>query len=242
MNDNKFKTSIFSVSTYLLIYYVLGVIIQLIIKRLTNDAIAFQAISNIVIYVILFASLIFINKKDLVIQFKTLKKDNKPISKILICLALVYFSSYIIELISQIISHYANFSHFIFDGKLYLDTTSDNQNSIITLLKSNYGVLMFVSASILGPICEELTYRKGIMGLFKKEETGVIISSILFSLVHIISSFGSYNFISLLLMFVSYFVSGFAFGIIYYKTKNIWYSTIAHTLYNTIAMLLILFL
>ena len=243
MKEKRTLESIYSILGYIGIYYIFGIIIQLLFSKLfKGNLVGYQAVTNFTIYLVMTVVLVLINKQDLTDSFKRLKKDKNPISKIFIALFCVYFSSYVISVLSEIISHYANFTHFIFDGKYYIDTTSDNQNSIVIMVKSEYGILMFISAALLGPICEELMYRKGLMGIIKKEEISVIISSVLFSLVHIISSFGSYNLISLILMFLSYFISGLAFALIYYKTKNIWYSTFAHMIYNTIAMLSILVL
>ena len=72
---------------------------------------------------------------------------------------------------------------------------------------------------------------------------GLLLSSICFGLIHITSSFGYYNGLSLLLMTIPYVISGVAFGYIYIKNDcNIVVPTIVHMLSNIISMLGIIFL
>ena len=102
---------------------------------------------------------------------------------------------------------------------------------------------MFLSAGILGPICEELVFRRAFFNICKTKEMGLLLSSLCFGLIHITSSIGEYDLVSMILMTIPYVVSGVAFGIIYIKNDcDIVVPTIIHMLSNIVSMLGILFL
>ena len=102
---------------------------------------------------------------------------------------------------------------------------------------------MFLSAGILGPICEEVVFRKAFFNICKTKEMGILLSSLCFGLIHITSSIGQYNPLSLIIMTIPYVTSGIAFGIIYIKNDcNIVVPTIVHMISNIISMLGIIFL
>lgn len=62
---------------------------------------------------------------------------------------------------------------------------NSNQSSLNTMTGS-YPVLVLLMASIMAPIVEEITYRAGLLDLFGKKNRwlGIIVSSILFGLIH----------------------------------------------------------
>lgn len=220
-NNNR---PLFNIGIYIGVYYILGILIQLLLSTIIQDNNLYMALTNFIIYLLLAIGLIFINQTKLVDDYQTLKKDRMAILNVFVSFIIVYLASYISEFLVSLIE----------------EVTSDNQMQITALLKSNYGLLMFLSAGIFGPLCEELVFRAGIMDIFKKREIGIVVSSFIFALVHIVSSIGQYSFTSIIIMFIPYLASGLAFGFIYYKSKSIWYSIIAHSLYNILAMVLIL--
>jgi len=121
---------------------------------------------------------------------------------------------------------------------------SANQSTINYLTSTPWGfVLMIISACLIAPILEELVFRKAIFSLFKKSIIPLIISSILFGLVHIsdelLSLPGSWY--SLLINGISYIGIGFGFGYVYMKNnKNIFLNILVHATYNLVALLLTL--
>ncbi|MBB6444415.1 CPBP family intramembrane glutamic endopeptidase [Bacillus benzoevorans] len=110
-------------------------------------------------------------------------------------------------------------------------SSSDNQETINELGLS-FPILIFVATVLIAPVVEEFFYRKLIMGhIFKHyAKTGLVISSILFGLSHftiesLTANFNPFN-------ILSYVVMGFFFGLVYYITKRIEASIMAHLMNN----------
>mgnify|MGYP003307871285 CR=1 FL=1 len=126
-------------------------------------------------------------------------------------------------------------------GNSEITSTADNQNIIEEILQGKGFIFMFLSAGILGPLCEELVFRKAFFSVCKTKEMGILLSSLCFGLIHITSSIGQYDWLSMILMTIPYVASGVAFGIIYIKNDcNIVVPTIVHMLSNIISMVGIL--
>ncbi|MCM3478327.1 type II CAAX endopeptidase family protein [Caldifermentibacillus hisashii] len=106
---------------------------------------------------------------------------------------------------------------------LGVDIGSENTENILNLI--NVAPIMIFVTSIIGPILEEIIFRKIIFGsLYKKTNffLAALISSILFSAAHM-------EFEHLLL----YCAIGFTFSYLYVKTDRIIIPILAHTLMNT---------
>ena len=65
--------------------------------------------------------------------------------------------------------------------------TSTNQSAINSILDSNGAFLMIISAVVIGPLVEEIIFRKVIFGLIPNDILAIIVSSTLFGLVHVTS-------------------------------------------------------
>ena len=96
--------------------------------------------------------------------------------------------------------------------------------------------VMLIIVSVLAPISEELFFRgfmfSGLIKLFRGEKKAIIasiISSTVFAVSHV--DVGAY--------FVT-FVLGMSFTFLYWRTKTIWVPIFAHSLHNTIALLLVI--
>lgn len=115
-----------------------------------------------------------------------------------------------------------------------------NQNAVEDLI-TNYPVLMFICTVIIGPMCEELTYRVGLYGLIKeKNETlAFIISGFVFAFVHV--SFTDTTVIAELVAFPTYLVIGYLFTYAY-KKHGLPCSYVAHALLNLLSFVAVLFL
>ncbi|WP_419882751.1 lysostaphin resistance A-like protein [Peribacillus sp. B-H-3] len=108
---------------------------------------------------------------------------------------------------------------------------SKNTQDILTLIKQVPWVI-FVS-SVIGPILEEIIFRKIIFGSLHKRYNfflSALISSFIFGLAHM-------EFVHILL----YTAMGFSFAFLYNKTKRIWVSMFAHVAMNTLVVILQLF-
>jgi uncharacterized protein len=87
---------------------------------------------------------------------------------------------------------------------------------------------------------EEIVFRaflQGRLSLFIKPRLAIILSSIVFAIVH----FTSGVMVVVVMDLLSVFVDSLLFGIIFERSKNVLASTIAHFLGNSFGMLLLLF-
>lgn len=95
-------------------------------------------------------------------------------------------------------------------------------------------IIVILITSLTTAISEELFFRGFLMGYIENKANiywGVIISSIIFSVVHLMN--GTYNFRDLILIVMSLFIAGVCYGLltIYYKT--IWAAVVIHFLFDT---------
>ena len=114
-------------------------------------------------------------------------------------------------------------------------STTENQEKISTMYSASW-ILSSIIVCIAAPIIEEFVFRYIIMGYFQRKGKyiGIIVSSILFGIVHL-------DEISIL-AFIPYFVAGLYLGFVYYKVKSITTNCAIHSFYNLVNMLIALFL
>jgi membrane protease YdiL (CAAX protease family) len=189
-----------------------------------------MSLINFLIYLLLTPIVIYLLKVDIIDDFKEFKVDKvQAINQVII--------AYFFLIVGNVLSNYL--STFL-GGLLGIEpSTSVNQEVIESALKSNGIVLMILSAVILGPIAEELIFRKAIFGLIKKNSVALIVSSLVFGLIHLLNE---ETFSNLLVNGVSYFIMGLIFGYIYIRNKrNIMVPIIVHIVSNLISVLFILF-
>lgn len=99
------------------------------------------------------------------------------------------------------------------------------------------GKLMFIL--LILALGEEITFRGLVQGRLNwliKPVYSILLSSIIFTLMHISNG----NFIVVLIDLITVFIDSMIFGIIFYKTKNIYISWIAHAAANIVAVLLMM--
>jgi membrane protease YdiL (CAAX protease family) len=245
----KRKNSLLSIIAYLVICNIVVIFVASIVKVVCNsfnisllDQNNYNTASsaiNLIVYLIAFGVLGYINYKEAFSDFKTFKEDKSGIGmKILGGYGIFYAINIFCSLMITNIESLANNGYAMFGIYDFITTTADNQSSIEAILKSNGMWMMFISAGFIGPICEELVFRKAFFNLFESKEMGLLVSSLCFALIHITSSFGQFNTISLILMTMPYIFSGFALGYLYIKNDcNIMVPTIVHILSNLISMI-----
>lgn len=117
----------------------------------------------------------------------------------------------------------------------HFSTVSANQQFIDHFLnkQSTKWIMIFIG-TVVAPVIEEGAFRTGIMGNTKHPIIFSIISTILFTLMHMTSSKGSLLF--LISNIAQYSIISLFLCMIYYRTKDWKANTITHVLWNLVAM------
>ena len=189
------------------------------------------ALLNFAIYILLLPGILYLLKMDIEYDFKE-SKEQKGQFFVAIIIGYLYI------MLGNIASGYlSSFLSSIF-GLAPGETV--NQEVIVSALRSDGMILMMISAVILGPIVEELIFRKAIFGLIKSDKTALFVSAFVFGLIHLV---GEASIAEALVNGISYFVMGFVFGYIYIKNnRNIMVPIAVHILSNLISIVVILFI
>ena len=177
-------------------------------------------------YNILVAAIfLFAYKNDIKKEWIDFKKNYKKYFKEnikywLFALAIMYASNFIIAIIK-----------YQTTGNI---STAENEEVIRqTLIQAPF--YTFIAAAFLAPVIEEMTFRNSLRKVFRSDVLFVIISSLIFGGLHVLTE----NVTALdLLYLIPYCAPGFAFAIILVKTKNIFSTMSLHLLHNTILMTL----
>ena len=107
--------------------------------------------------------------------------------------------------------------------KLGIEAGSENTSSLVEIAK--LAPVMIIVISIIGPILEEFVFRRVIFGSFFQVWgfwLSAIVSAIVFAAIH-------FDFTHILL----YTICGLIFAFLYYKTKRLLTSIVAHVLLNS---------
>lgn len=214
---------------YIVVFFILG---ELFIKIFEdkvvdeNKAILFTVINNIMIYTILIISCVVLLKKEIITDFKKLEKHN-AVKIFLTCLAgvgLVYLGNLVGSAITAILGG---------------EGSSTNQETLEVIMLSKYGPIMILMIVIVGPVVEELIFRKSMHDLFRYFKLPswavLLISSVLFGLIHVISA---KDFVQVF----PYICMGLTLGWLEIKTKNIFPSIFVHIFNNGVATAMIFFM
>ena len=163
-----------------------------------------------------FIILIILYYKDLIKDFKKLKKDFYKNMDITIKW---WFIGIIVMVISNLII-----------GIFISNATAGNEESVQSLLKTSSPIAL-ITFGLIGPVVEELVFRKAFKDIFKNKYTFILTSGLIFGSLHVVLSLTS---LWDLFYLIPYCSLGIAFSIIYQKTNNIYYSMIMHILHNTV--------
>lgn len=118
-------------------------------------------------------------------------------------------------------------------------SNESSQRSIIAI----HPILCLITIGLLGPISEELAFRKNFKEGIKNKKYFLIISSLIFGFAHLISGFADGTVFTnpLELLFILPYASmGYFFASAYLKTNNIFTSTIMHIFHNIITIVIII--
>ena len=191
-----------------------------------NASFTAQGYGNATSYLIMFVVGIIFMRNDLKDDFFSFKEEKKffiPYTAIaaVVFTGLAFLISYLIGLAVK---------------------ESANQTTIVSIMKTNALVPMIISTIIFAPVVEELIYRKCVFHFSRNLRIYVryIISIVLFTLPHVITSIGQFSVGSYFLMIIPYVIDAFMLALIYHKGKfNIYTSTICHILNNILAIILV---
>lgn len=183
---------------------------------------------NFLVYAALLPALGFLLFPNIKDDWEKFKQNKSLLIGIFAGLGFVYGASLTITLLFQLFN--------------VPQLTSANQASIETQLLGPGWPLMLISAVILGPIIEELIFRKAIFELTRNKWVGLAVSSIIFASIHVVTELGDItNFAHFLITFLPYLAMGAAFGATYIVYKQNVITVIgAHMLWNLIATLVVL--
>ena len=255
--DNSENTTlVFGTLTFIILFFIGGLILQYIfvyalsgyfnvdsndvIKASTgvdfntysvgvrNAALLSTAWANFLAYFITLIGMIIVLRKFLFQVFKKIFEGNRKevLKRILIILGLGILFAGIALGIDKLFSLFTK--------------SSNNQNLIVLIIRSNVGFLMVISTVFLAPIVEELFYRKIAFTFLKRFSLPIayIGCSLLFALPHMLSTNMSSEWI---LQLIPYLLCGGMLTFIYHINKeNIYASIVAHMLNNLMALLLII--
>lgn len=170
-------------------------------------------------YILLTIYFIIIYKKDLKEYINNFKIKNIKI------IILYWLIGFILMMISNYIINYIIIPNGI----------SNNEAGNRELLLNNKLIYSLILCIFI-PFLEEITFRLEFKKNIKNKNLFLIISSLSFALLHILSTTKLIE----LLYIIPYFILGLTFTNIYIKTDNIISNILAHILHNTITVLIIL--
>ena len=121
---------------------------------------------------------------------------------------------------------------------LYPDFYNVNDGTIQSMMDDNWQ-LVSIGTVLLVPLTEELLYRGLIFRpLYNKNRlAGYVISTFIFSALHVVSYIGLYSPVHLALCFLQYLPAGISLAWAYAKTDSIWSPIMMHMTINLIATL-----
>lgn len=171
--------------------------------------------SNIIVMLLI----VLIYRKELIKEFKSFKNNISEDFDI-------GFKYWLLGLMGMVLSN-------IIISLFFKNANATNQKLVEEMIKA-VPIAMIINAGIVGPILEELTFRKAFRSIIGNNILFVFISGIVFGSLHVLPSMSS---IIDLLYIIPYSCLGIAFGFIYYKSDSIFTSIIIHMLHNTILTL-----
>lgn len=109
-----------------------------------------------------------------------------------------------------------------------------NENAVQGMIDISPFIMLF-TAGIIAPIVEELTFRKSLQDIIKNKTVFIIVSGIVFGLLHVVFAYES---MIDFLYVIPYSCLGISFAVMVSKTDNICSSIFMHFLHNSGIILL----
>ena len=222
---DRFKSSkILKLIVVFLLFYLSGdfkVVIADILNYDIKNITASQLFNlTLITDIILVAILIAIYFKDLKEDFKVMKNNFNKNTEI-------GFKYWIVGLLIMVTSNLLI--------NIFLKGANANNEETVQEVIGAAGYLSLVVVGIIGPIIEELVFRKAFRDAIKNKIAFVIVSGVIFGGLHVILSLtGPLDLVYL----IPYCSLGIAFGMMYVKTDNIYTSMSMHIFHNTVFTLI----
>lgn len=223
--DETFEITRYQTDEQVLPTYFLTTDYKVIENTGTSLTTFYQSLYQFIIYAVLLGLLLRFLKNDLVYDFNKFKAiKNQWLVIIAVGYLYVLLGNYASNFVSSLLSNLLNTPI----------SESVNQMTIVRMLNSNGVIFIILSAVIIGPIVEELVFRKSIFGLIKNQNVALVVSSIIFGAIHLTAET---SITTALINGVSYFTMGAIFGYIYLKNdKNIMAPIAVHILVNLVSV------
>lgn len=141
------------------------------------------------------------------------------------------FKYWLLGLVIMIVSNII-INFIIFRGDIAANETLNRDQMLSSPL---YYTLL--SMAVLGPIIEELIFRKGTEKIFNKKIYYVILSGVLFGFMHVVADLSS---LLNLLYLIPYGGLGVAFALMNYETKTVFTSIMMHMVHNFVICMILL--
>ena len=201
-----------------IIYGILVLIVyfsKLVWYRFLPNNVTVELIVDILFDIIMVLLCIIVFYKELVDNFKILINNFKPYIKFIISrLGIAYLFLFIFSIISILLTRKA---------------TSVNQE----LLESEPFYYLIPMAVIYAPLVEEILFRGIFRRLIKNNALFILISGLVFGLLHTI---GEASMVNIFVMAIPYVWLGCYLSYIYVKTNNIFSNIISHAIINSVAV------
>ncbi len=108
-----------------------------------------------------------------------------------------------------------------------------NEEAVQSML-SEEPILAIIMTTLFAPVIEELIYRKSLQDCFRNKRLFVIMSGVIFGLIHVIGSSNPLDY----LYIISYGLFGACFAQILVETDNVYSTIMVHMFHNGILSLL----
>ena len=195
----------------------------------------------------LYSSIVIMALKDFGLNLYSLSDKIQNIALILIDISFMFIIYFIYrkELKKEFTAFIKNFKDNFFFGlkwwliglmlmvssniiiNLIYSSPALNEQSVQTMLKQ-MPIYVAFSACIFAPFCEEIIFRKSLGKVFKNSFIFILVSGLLFGLVHNLDGLGTLQ----MLYLIPYGLFGCIFAFMYKKKKNIFVSMTFHFIHN----------
>ncbi|MCQ2087132.1 MAG: CPBP family intramembrane metalloprotease [Bacilli bacterium] len=208
----------FSYAGLFIVSLIVGISIAIFVEDKALYSILVESITYIILFAIMFA-ICFTERKYFANELKDPSKYTKGLVIGVCLIAVEFVLSVAIEI-------------------FYKPDVNANQ-AIVESLTKNYPTLMFIITCLIGPVCEELTYRVGLYGMLRKknEIMGFIVAGLVFAAVHI--SFTDTTLLAELCAFPIYLSISYLLTLAY-KKYGLAASLTAHIFINLISFISIM--
>ena len=228
---------ILAVTIYALIYFVLTFVITdllMLFPAFTEIVDGVEvltpgggALQNLINYLLLFTGIFLSIKRDIIDDFTSFFSSRKNSIGLMLLIGIGFL------VVNILTGQVVGLLNTAFDVG-----PSVNQSYLGIMLQSEFGLPFAFVAILFGPIVEEMIFRKSLFNLIKNPLFAVIISSILFAIIHVGAEPTPLAFV---VNSVGYLIPGVVFGLLYLRYKqNIAPIMVIHVINNLVSVLLTL--